>query len=83
MSCPFKKYSDIFGKPKTGFHSFRIFNIAMNDLLGTIAISGLISYSFDFNFLIVLIILLVFGIIFHRLFCVNTTINKLIFGEII
>ena len=82
MSCPFKKYSDIFGKPKTGFHSYRVFDIAIFDLLGTIAISGLLSYVFNFNFSIVLLILLFLGIILHRLFCVNTTINKLIFGEI-
>jgi uncharacterized membrane protein YcaP (DUF421 family) len=82
MSCPFKKYSEIFGKPNTGFHSFRIFDIAMNDLLGTIVISGLISYSFNFNFLLVLIILLLIAIILHRLFCVDTTINKLIFGKV-
>ena len=82
MSCPFKKYSEIFGKPNTGFHSFRVFDIAILDLLGTILISGLISVSFNFNFLIVLIFLLVLGILLHRLFCVNTTINKLIFGEV-
>jgi hypothetical protein len=82
MSCPFAKYSDIFGKPKTGFHSFRIVDIAANDLFGTILISGLISYGFNFNFFLVLFILLILGIILHRLFCVNTTINKLIFGEV-
>lgn len=82
MSCPFAKYSDIFGKPKTGFHSFRIFDIAVNDLLGTALVSGLISYSFNFNFFLVLFIALLLGIIFHRLFCVDTTINKLIFGEV-
>lgn len=82
MSCPFAKYSDIFGKPKTGFHSFRILDIAVNDVIGTILVSGLISYIFDFNFLIVLILLFILGIIMHRLFCVNTTINKFIFKEI-
>lgn len=82
MSCSFKKYSNIFGKPKTGFHSFRMFDIAINDFLGTIAISGLISYYLKYNFLLVLIILLIIAIILHRLFCVNTTINKLIFGEV-
>lgn len=82
MSCSFKKYSNIFGKPKTGFHSLRLFDIAINDLLGTIAISGLISYYLKYNFLLVLIILLIIAIILHRLFCVNTTINKLIFGEV-
>ncbi len=82
MSCPFKKYSEIFGKPNTGFHSFRVFDIAVLDLLGTILISGLISYTFNFNFFLVLFIALLLGIILHRLFCVDTTINKLIFGKV-
>lgn len=82
MLCPFAKYSDIFGKPKIGFHSFRIFDIAVNDLLGTIFIAGLLAYSLKYDFVLILIILLVLGIVLHRLFCVNTTINKLIFGEV-
>jgi uncharacterized membrane protein YcaP (DUF421 family) len=82
MSCPFKKYSDIFGKPNIGFHSYRIFDIAIYDVLGTIIISGLISYWFNFNFFLILFILLLLGIILHRLFCVDTTINKLIFGKV-
>lgn len=82
MSCPFSNYSDIFGKPNTGFHSFRIFNIAINDLLGTILISGLVSYIIKFNFFLVLLIFLMLGILLHRLFCVDTTINKLIFGKV-
>lgn len=82
MSCLFAKYSDIFGKPKTGFHSFRIFNIAVNDLFGTIIIAGLLSYILKYKFILILLFLLVLSIILHRLFCVNTTINKFIFGEI-
>jgi len=83
MSCIFKQYSDIFGEPCTGFHSFRIFDIAVNDALGTIAISYLIHRAFKFNFFIVLFIMFISGIILHRLFCVNTTIDKLLFGKII
>lgn len=82
MSCPFAKYSNIFGEPNKGFHSVRLFDIAIYDFFGTILISGLLSYSLKYNFFIILILLLILGIIMHRLFCVNTTINKLIFGKI-
>lgn len=82
MSCPFAKYSNIFGEPKTGFHSYRIADIAVLDLLGTAALSGLISYSLNFSFFLVFLIFMILAIAFHRLFCVNTTINKLIFGEV-
>jgi len=82
MSCPFAKHSEIFGKPNEGVHSYRLFDIAVVDLLATALVSGAISFTFNKNFIVILLILLLLGIIFHRLFCVNTTINKLIFGEI-
>jgi hypothetical protein len=53
------KYKDILGKPKTGIHSYRIFNIAIADL---IIASLIISYFFKFNFWITLIILFLLGI---------------------
>lgn len=89
-NCPFAKYSDIFGKPNEGAHSARFFGIASIDLFGTIVISVIISfilYLFTKKdvmviFSITFIILMLLAIILHRLFCVNTTINKLIFGEI-
>lgn len=82
MSCPFAKYSNIFGEPKKGFHAYRIADVAIGDLIGTAAISGLISYKYDFSFFLVFLFFMVLAIAFHRLFCVNTTINKLIFGEV-
>lgn len=90
MTCPFAKYSDIFGKPNEGVHSTRLLDIAIVDLLATIGgsviISGIISFIIKENlskiFIIIFFILLLLGIIFHRLFCVDTTINKLIFGKV-
>lgn len=90
MSCPFAKYSDIFGKPNEGVHSKRLLDIAIVDMGATLGIaaiiSGITSYFLEENFLkifiIIFIIFLLLGIIFHRLFCVDTTINKLIFGKV-
>lgn len=82
MSCPFKQFSDIFGKPNEGVHSYRIFNIAIVDVISTIIGALIISYIFNINFILLLIFMFLLGIVLHRLFCVNTTINKLIFGEI-
>jgi hypothetical protein len=86
------KYRDSLGKPNEGFHEKRIeyLNIALYDTLGTFGISlilSLIIYCFRrSNFFKILIwttlILFLSAIIIHRIFCVNTTINKLIFGEI-
>ena len=86
------KYRDKLGIPRQGFHKNRIpgIDIALNDTLVTIGvglfISILISIIFKKNFIIIFIInfliLFIIGIGVHRLFCVNTTINKAIFGEL-
>lgn len=84
------KYKNIFGAEKTGPHKYRFLGIAIVDLVFTIIGSGIIAafisyftrYNFFIVFAIVFIIMIILGIIFHRLFCVNTTINKLIFGVV-
>ena len=80
MNCPFKKFKNIFGKEGEGVHSIRFFNIAIIDLIATIIGAFLISYFTKINFLIIFLILMLLAIIFHRIFCVNTTINKILFG---
>ena len=76
MSCP---YADILGKPGTGVHSIRLFNIAVFDVLLTV----LLAYftKGPFNFWIVLLVWFIIGIIVHKIFCVNTTIGNFIFDD--
>jgi hypothetical protein len=78
--CPFKAYSEIFGKPKQGVHSYRILDLAIADIIMTIIGAIIISLIFKINFFLTLIFLFLLGIVLHRFFCVNTTINKMIFG---
>jgi hypothetical protein len=80
--CPFRKYSEIFGKVNDGVHSYRVFDIAIVDVISTIIGAIIISIMFKINFSLLLIFLFLLGIVLHRLFCVNTTINKMIFGII-
>lgn len=78
----FCEYKDIFGKVGEGVHSYRIFNIAVVDVIATIIVAYLLKI-FVFpkrSFLKLTIILFLLGIILHRLFCVKTTIDKYIFG---
>ena len=76
------KYKDIFGKPNEGIHSFKIFNISVIDTLLTIFLAYLILLVVpSFSFIYILIILFIIGIISHRLFCVRTTIDKLLFDD--
>jgi hypothetical protein len=73
------KYKDLFGKLGTGIHSYRIFNIAYLDILVTIVVAYGLSKLFRTPFLYTLIAFLILGIIIHRLLCVRTTVDKLLF----
>ena len=75
----FCKYKNIFGAPNTGSHRYRIFDIAVVDAVSTIILAVILSYFLKIKFLIVLFALFILGIIMHHLFCVRTTIDKLIF----
>ena len=77
-----RKYKDVFGKPNTGIHKYRLFNVAIADVAFTILAAYGISWFFDFNFLITLGLLFLLGIILHRMFSVRTTVDKLIFPNI-
>ena len=81
------KYKNIFGEVNTGIHTIRIFNIAIFDVLFTI-IGGIIIqflllriFSFYIDLTLILLILFSLGILLHRVFCVRTTIDKLLFRE--
>ena len=73
------KYANALGEPGKGLHSIRLFNISVVDVLATIAAAYIISKKTGKDFKIILIILFLLGIILHKLFCVKTTINNLIF----
>jgi hypothetical protein len=76
------RYKHIFGKEGEGVHSIRFMGIAVVDLTITILVCVGISIYFRLNFILVFIIAIIVGIIVHRAFCVNTTINKAIFGNV-
>jgi len=73
------KYKDIFGKPNEGAHSYRIFNIAIVDVVLTILAAYLLSIFTGYKFIYTVIFMFILGIISHRIFCVRTTIDKLLF----
>ena len=73
-----EKYKDIFGKPREGVHSYRIFDIAIVDLILTIFAAYLLSIYINYDFTLILILLLMAGVILHYMFGVKTTVNQLI-----
>ncbi len=77
----FCKYKDALGKPGKGVHSYRLFDIAIIDVIATVIVATLVSYFLDYGFLPTLAFLFVLGIILHSIFCVKTTINTWLFSQ--
>ena len=75
----FCEYRGIFGEPGQGIHSYRFLNIAIVDVLLTVLLGYFIAYYTNTPVWIVLILLFIMGILVHRLFCVRTTVDKLLF----
>jgi uncharacterized membrane protein YcaP (DUF421 family) len=79
MNC---NYYNILGEVGKGVHSYRIFDIAIVDVIFTILAAFLISqYYPKIPFGLSLIVLFLLGIVMHRIFCVKTTLDKLIFSN--
>ena len=76
------QYRDIFGKVGQGVHSYRICNIAIVDVLLTVLLAYILHWFMPYyKFIYILASLFVLGIIMHRIFCVRTTVDKLLFPK--
>ena len=78
MNCC--KYKNSLGIPGKGVH-VHYMGIAYNDVFGTIIIGVLLHYIFypKINLWFIIIVLFLLGIYLHRLFCVQTTLDKYLF----
>jgi len=75
------QYKNIFGKVGEGVHSYRIFNIAIVDVLLTVLAAFIVHYFVPkYKVTTILLSLFGLGIIMHRIFCVRTTVDKLLFN---
>ncbi len=75
------EYKDIFGKPREGVHSYRFMNVAIVDVLATVALSIAIGYFSDMNTFLIFLVLILVSIIAHKAFCVDTAVNRALFGK--
>jgi uncharacterized membrane protein len=80
------KYKDAFGKPGEGVHQYRIGKgiigqngLGLIDILVTMIPAFIGWYFFKFPLFISLAILFLLGIIVHRMFCVRTAMDVLLF----
>ena len=78
MTCIYK---DSLGKLREGIHSYRIFDIAIIDVLFTIILAYIINFFNPiYDIKIIIVCLFILGIISHRIFCIRTTIDKILFN---
>jgi hypothetical protein len=74
------KYKDIFGEPRKGAHSYRLFDLAIVDVIATYLLSLYISKHYkEYSVLKLFIILMVLSVFIHKIFCVETTLTKMVF----
>ena len=73
------KYKDIFGKPREGAHSYRIFDLAIVDIVATYILAIFISKYTTYQTNQLFIILMISSVFIHKLFCVETTLTKMVF----
>ena len=76
------QYKDIFGQVGEGAHSYRILNIAIVDVALTVVVGYVIYLTTNKKYKLknILIVLFILGIVMHRIFCIRTTIDKLLFN---
>ena len=79
----FCKYKDLIGKPREGIHAARIpyVDLAFNDIGITVFGSIILAILFGWHPFNTVVVVFLLGILIHRLFCVRTTIDKLLFYE--
>ena len=75
------QYKDILGKPNAGWRVYRIYDIAIFDVLATAIIVYAICWLFNLPYLPVLLFSYILGIFAHRIFCVRTGLDKKLFPQ--
>ena len=73
------KMDKTFGVPGVGLHSHRIFTIAYIDVIVVLICAIIIAWSMNWNYTYTIIGTFLSGIVVHRLFCVRSTVDKLLF----
>ena len=82
MQNPFCKYKDLFGTPGStaGLRKYRIFGIAILDVSVTLVCAVLIAWFFRLPYPQTIIAIFILGVFVHRLFCVRTAVDIMLFS---
>ena len=72
MFCSLSKYKDFFGAPGTGVHSYRFMGLAAVDTILTILLAMGVTWLFKVPLDLSIIGMLIFSLIIHAVFGVET-----------
>ena len=75
------QYKNLFGAPGKGAHAYRFMGVAVVDVVLTVLAAVCIAWVAEWPVWYVLGGLFAIGIVLHHLFCVRTTVDKIIFGK--
>ena len=70
---------NLIGTVNKGVHKYKIFNIAIFDVIVTIISAKILSILFKKYFILILFSLLKLSIVVHRLYGVRTTVDRYLF----
>ena len=73
------QYSNIFGQPGVGFHNHFGTPIAVLDLGLTAVAAYWVSKKYRYKFIPTMGAFMVGAVLIHKLFCVDTALNKMLF----
>jgi hypothetical protein len=76
MSC---RYKDVLGVPREGVHSYRLFNIALADVGLLLLFAWLVKFLASTSYALAVLISFLLGVVLHRVFCVRTTLDRILF----
>ena len=83
LSLNLCQYKNIFGRPREGAHAYRLFDIAVVDVAATVVVAFIIARLFGLSFWKSLVACFLIGVISHRAFCVRTTVDKILFPNVV
>lgn len=68
------------GEPRTGIHSYRVFDFAIVDIVLSLLLAALVSYLTKLSPLLIVPSIFILGIIVHKLLKIDTKLNVMLFG---
>ena len=74
------RFRDALGRPREGFHAPRLCGVALLDVLGTIFLAYILHRLSRWPWAASLLAMFALGVLCHRLFCVSTTLDKILFS---